>query len=303
MEALDLDFLDQEHIQLNNIDPVSQEWIPPDGERGRRVTELYCIACKKHLERSTMMTHIDSARHRNWIEWNNEEKKATEAAKNRMSASFPPPGPAPTQSTRTGPPPTKIPKRDPTIPIPVNNLPTLPRNRLQLGSKAGPATCRIKEPRVVNESTKAPELQPINFVKEGQHLEAINLKVQDTLRAIPMVFPPKPPSPAKLDTVHDEEATSSNSTVVIRPKPPQPPAPWFMTERDNSNHTPSHNIIIAPQFHSPNWPQPSWNNQGEQGHWPMNLNAGIDSRIISSQNLSSHIVYNQQGRPMLLLPL
>ena len=320
MEALDLDFLDLEQIQLNAIDPDSQDWIPPDGERGRRVTELYCLACRKHLERSTMTLHIDSAKHRSRIDWHIQEKKAAEASRKRMGQNFPPPPAPPVHFPGTGssshadskaPPPTKIPRRDPNVPVINNSMPALTRNRLQLTSKAGAIARNPSHEPSPSPSLNLPLPPPpprISFLKEGQQLEEINMAVQQTLRSIPTTFPPKPPAASKpivdiQDVPEIMENTGDRNMEIAKPKPPQPPPALFLTNRDlpSGDQLPSHNIIFAPNFHPPTWSQPNWMNQFEHSHWPGHT--GLEPRTLSSQSLSSHVVFNQQGRPMLLLPL
>ena len=208
-----------------------------------------------------------------------------------MGANIPPP--ATVFNSMLGPPPTKIPRRDQQGPSEANNLPPIPRNRLQLASKSGPSSA--------SSSVAIPEkpIPKITFVKEGQ-LDEINQAVQNTLKNIPLTFPPKPPVPQAKAI---ETLTESPIPEVVRPKPPSPPAPIGMMYREHPEQAPSHSIIIAPNFHPPSWNQPNWHQQPDHITWTGPNIAGIDPRIFNSQNLSSHIVFNQQGRPMLLLPL
>jgi hypothetical protein len=297
MAALDLDYLDEEHIQLNAFDPDTNDWIPPDGERGRRCTELFCLACRKHLERTTLNAHLESAKHRNWIEWNAEVKKTALQAQRTMKASIAPPSSLDSSSLRTHikkvhtltpppPPPSKIPKRPLDCTVVTNDLDPLPRNRLKLTSKAPPTT---QAPR----NHPAEPEHKIVFVKQEEQLEDFNKTVLQTLRQIPQPFPPLPPVPPK--------AEHTSVELVL---PPKPPLPEFREANAFSPNAFSHNmpnIIISPSFHQPSWglppPQNWWQSDSQSNFRPSS------SSFTLPPNLNGNVVFNQQGRPMLLIPL
>ena len=372
MSALDLDYLDSQHIELNDIDKSTGEWIPPDGQRSRRCTELYCTCCRKHLERATLAAHVESSKHQNWIAYEAEQKATACAAAKRKSVMIAPP--PPDKKIRAGnitppcsppdipeepraPPPTKIPDRDPTMPRMFNNMPALPR-RQGLASKAGlPSKPSVRRPpsvQSIRSDTTADKDNTIKFVPEGAQLDLINQQVQTALKQVadsflPLPpFPPVPPKmhpppnpPPELPALHHRSngtppevqiATIAPKATVEVPKIHLDDQPRVISPRSvpiiikDTEFNPQPTWIMNPPLQflptsnamaQYNNVQPNWNQspmvmpmiQPMWQQFPMFHNnvQYVPPQTISgpvpSSSINAQIVYNQQGRPMLLTPL
>ena len=329
-EHLDLDYLAEQYIELNDVDKATGEWIPPDGQRSRRCTEMFCTCCRKHLERTSLQSHVESAKHVGWIQYNLDQKAEAAKAFKRKSALIPPPqissqkkprggtSTPPSSSPyipeeKMGPPPTKIPDRDPMSARLINHLPPIAR-RQGLFSKAAPP----RQPPQMRSSSSISDIsisstespRQIKFVPQRSSspdatLQDINRKVQETLNSIPTTFPPLPPGPQKSTTLEvsqpqmqpapitevpvRKERMVESTTMTIEQVPQQVPLQIM-----------SHGQPLVPT---------TWNPMSQWQHPLMIPNTVqfspqfLPTTVIGNSPTAVQIVYNQHGRPMLLFPL
>ena len=103
--ALDLQHLEDNFIDLN--DWVNETWVPPpntmaDASDGRRrVHELYCTMCKKHLTRWDVQDHCNLDKHQRNLQWAQEANAPAHVPVEISRATFPPPPPPTRRRSRS----------------------------------------------------------------------------------------------------------------------------------------------------------------------------------------------------------